>query len=157
VNISFFFPARILSEPPLDELALLFTGSRVSPTQKLETTEETEVVEKTHEGKAPASALDSRKGSDAQEDQSATICPPNAPLLVDSLNASPISSSLVPKLNPTSTTYIHPNLLLPLPSYPPHPLFKVEQLGVDRRLLVNRKRQLKMYRVWMQGKFRKIT
>jgi hypothetical protein len=29
------------------------------------------------------------------------------------------------------------------------------QLGVDRRLLVNRKRQLKMYRVWMQGKFQR--
>jgi tRNAThr (cytosine32-N3)-methyltransferase len=37
-----------------------------------------------------------------------------------------------------------------------HPLFAINQLGVDRRLLVNRKRQLKMYRVWMQGQFRKI-
>ena len=37
-----------------------------------------------------------------------------------------------------------------------HPLFSIEQLGVDRRLIVNRKRQLKMYRVWMQGKFRKL-
>lgn len=36
-----------------------------------------------------------------------------------------------------------------------HPLFTVMQLGVDRRLLVNRKRQLKMYRVWMQGKFQR--
>jgi len=37
-----------------------------------------------------------------------------------------------------------------------HPLFSIKQLGVDRRLLVNRKRQLKMYRVWMQGQFVKI-
>lgn len=36
-----------------------------------------------------------------------------------------------------------------------HPLFTIKQLGVDRRLLVNRKRQLKMYRVWMQGKFQR--
>ncbi|KAJ7580195.1 S-adenosyl-L-methionine-dependent methyltransferase [Mycena floridula] len=36
-----------------------------------------------------------------------------------------------------------------------NPRFVTEQLGVDRRLIVNRKRQLKMYRVWMQGKFRK--
>ncbi|KAI4525774.1 methyltransferase [Schizophyllum commune Loenen D] len=36
------------------------------------------------------------------------------------------------------------------------PMFDVEQLGVDRRLIVNRKRKLKMYRVWMQGKFRKL-
>ncbi|EJD48093.1 methyltransferase [Auricularia subglabra TFB-10046 SS5] len=35
------------------------------------------------------------------------------------------------------------------------PMFAVDKLGVDRRLLVNRKRQLKMYRVWMQGKFYK--
>ncbi|KII86066.1 hypothetical protein PLICRDRAFT_165735 [Plicaturopsis crispa FD-325 SS-3] len=50
----------------------------------------------------------------------------------------------------------HPNLLAPLAGCPPQPLFSIEQLGVDRRLLVNRKRQLKMYRVWMQGKFRRL-
>ncbi|KAG9096605.1 hypothetical protein FS749_008123 [Ceratobasidium sp. UAMH 11750] len=37
-----------------------------------------------------------------------------------------------------------------------HPLFTISGMGVDRRLLVNRKRQLQMYRVWMQAKFRKI-
>ncbi|KAL1677109.1 S-adenosyl-L-methionine-dependent methyltransferase [Schizophyllum commune] len=51
---------------------------------------------------------------------------------------------------------VHPNLLAPLPGCPPQPMFDVEQLGVDRRLIVNRKRKLKMYRVWMQGKFRKL-
>lgn len=35
-------------------------------------------------------------------------------------------------------------------------LFKIEQNAVDRRLIVNRQRKLKMYRVWLQGKFRKI-
>jgi len=33
--------------------------------------------------------------------------------------------------------------------------FTTEQLGIDRRMLVNRKRQLKMYRCWLQGLFRK--
>ena len=51
---------------------------------------------------------------------------------------------------------VHPNLLSPLVGCPLHPIFITEHLGIDRRLIVNRKRQLKMYRVWMQGKFRKI-
>jgi tRNAThr (cytosine32-N3)-methyltransferase len=33
--------------------------------------------------------------------------------------------------------------------------FEIEDLGVDKRLLVNRQRKLKMYRCWLQGKFRK--
>ena len=35
------------------------------------------------------------------------------------------------------------------------PVFEIEELGVDRRLLVNRAKQLKMYRCWIQGRFRK--
>ncbi|EKD14150.1 uncharacterized protein L3040_007850 [Drepanopeziza brunnea f. sp. 'multigermtubi'] len=34
--------------------------------------------------------------------------------------------------------------------------FEVLKLGVDRRLLVNRAKQLKMYRCWMQGRFQKV-
>lgn len=33
--------------------------------------------------------------------------------------------------------------------------FDMLDLGVDRRLLVNRQRKLKMYRCWLQGRFRK--
>lgn len=35
------------------------------------------------------------------------------------------------------------------------PTFEILDLGVDRRLTVNRKEQLMMYRCWMQGRFRK--
>ncbi|ORY93916.1 S-adenosyl-L-methionine-dependent methyltransferase [Syncephalastrum racemosum] len=38
----------------------------------------------------------------------------------------------------------------------PQPSYTVEQNAVDRRLLVNRSKKLKMYRVWLQGKFRKL-
>ncbi|KAK4701982.1 hypothetical protein P7C70_g4242, partial [Phenoliferia sp. Uapishka_3] len=33
--------------------------------------------------------------------------------------------------------------------------FELLHLGVDRRLLLNRKKQLKMYRIWLQGRWRK--
>lgn len=35
------------------------------------------------------------------------------------------------------------------------PKFDILNLAVDRRMLVNRQRRLKMYRCWMQGRFRK--
>lgn len=35
------------------------------------------------------------------------------------------------------------------------PAFEIVSLGVDRRMLVNRQKKLKMYRCWMQGHFRK--
>lgn len=34
--------------------------------------------------------------------------------------------------------------------------FEIVDLGVDRRLLINRAKQLKMYRCWIQGRFRKL-
>jgi tRNAThr (cytosine32-N3)-methyltransferase len=40
-------------------------------------------------------------------------------------------------------------------SEPGWPKFEVTNLGTDRRMLVNRQRRLKMYRCWMQGRFRK--
>ncbi|KAF7317882.1 Methyltransferase-like protein [Mycena kentingensis (nom. inval.)] len=104
----------------LDELALLFTGSRAGHVEAAPVV--TEVVN-------------------------------------DELNDSPDASGASTPLDaaeleelPLREQQIHPTLL----ASPPPCLFSTEQLGVDRRLLVNRKRQLKMYRVWMQAKFRKL-
>lgn len=72
---------------------------------------------------------------------------------VDISNPGSDDTPSLPSSGPSSD--VHHNLLRPLAHCPPHPLFTIEQLGIDRRLLVNRKRQLKMYRIWMQGKFRK--
>ncbi|MDI1491038.1 MAG: hypothetical protein OHK93_002243 [Ramalina farinacea] len=35
------------------------------------------------------------------------------------------------------------------------PTFEIVKLGADRRMLVNRQKQLKMYRCWLQGQFKK--
>ncbi|KAI4140763.1 MAG: hypothetical protein LQ341_003711 [Variospora aurantia] len=57
-------------------------------------------------------------------------------------------------------TAIGSNLMIgslePSTKKPSEACFKIESLGVDRRLLINRQRQLKMYRCWMQGRFRKV-
>ncbi|KAJ7065217.1 methyltransferase [Mycena amicta] len=95
----------------LDELSLLFTGSRAHQTA----TVVTEVA------------------NDDSDDTPTT------------------SGSTTPLQVEAPRSQIHPSLL----SSPPPSLFTMEQLGVDRRLLLNRKRQVKMYRVWMQAKFRK--
>lgn len=61
---------------------------------------------------------------------------------------------------PPKRAWSPPPVLKPSPhpsELPAHPLFTVKQLGIDRRLLVNRKKQLKMYRVWLQGEFTKVT
>ncbi|KIK04550.1 hypothetical protein K443DRAFT_675800 [Laccaria amethystina LaAM-08-1] len=135
----------------LDELSLLFTGEKVSPTQTT-TDRTTEILEgHTDEEETISSFVRSPSSSS-----------PEPPLPGEglSISTSPSPESVTESILPPPTEitcHIHPNLLSPLTGRQhPHPLFTTEQLGVDRRLIVNRKRQLKMYRVWMQGKFRKI-
>ncbi|KAI0690481.1 methyltransferase [Cytidiella melzeri] len=125
----------------LDELALLFTGSPVPttfPTSNM------------------SSTIEEDDGLGIPQENAAASASPDT--LTESINA---PSGLVIPSQPSqastsiSTLQIHPTLTGELASSS-HPLFAIEQLGVDRRLIVNRKRQLKMYRVWMQGKFRKL-
>ncbi|KAF8892160.1 S-adenosyl-L-methionine-dependent methyltransferase [Infundibulicybe gibba] len=113
----------------LDELALLFTGSRVSSA--------TSVTDPTN-----SISSEAEDSASANLDRSSPL-----PLISQPCREAP------PPDTPPPVTCVHPTL--PATGHPSHPLFTTEQLGVDRRLLVNRKRQLKMYRVWMQGKFRK--
>ncbi|PSS31124.1 hypothetical protein PHLCEN_2v2348 [Hermanssonia centrifuga] len=126
----------------LDELSLLFTGSPLPPL--FQTTNSETTVEEDESG--------AQEVVDTPPD--VTRSSSSAPSTLNTnARASPGPSSPKPY-----TPIIHPSLRNSSEDTPslPHPLFAIEQLGVDRRLIVNRKRQLKMYRVWMQGKFRKL-
>lgn len=110
----------------LDELALLFTGRR-APEGTRRVTTSTEIEEEGPLGRFTPTS----------EESIPTLSNEEVP---EDVQTGPVIGE------------VHPSL--PLDHH--HPLFVMEQLGVDHRLLINRKRQLKMYRVWMQGKFQKL-
>ncbi|PFH50304.1 hypothetical protein AMATHDRAFT_4121 [Amanita thiersii Skay4041] len=126
----------------LDELALIFTGSKVAPTQTITHTQ----MHAMDEGEDDSLRYEdlSSPGSSTPADDTQTQA-----------ESQTLTSTPILGLTPYPNSSIHPNLLSPPTASSPYPLFTIEQLGVDRRLIVNRKRRLKMYRVWMQGKFRK--
>jgi tRNAThr (cytosine32-N3)-methyltransferase len=122
----------------------LFTGSPAPPTAHSQ-------LQQAHESSAP-SELDDENGDGEDEGECGAkdeVASPPIPLSLDS------PSPTAPSGDDGSVHVIHPSLRGPDVLRLAHPLFTVTQLGVDRRLLVNRKRQLKMYRVWMQGKFQR--
>ncbi|KAF8835980.1 methyltransferase [Paxillus ammoniavirescens] len=134
----------------LDELALMFTGSRASSSQKIvRTTEESEESQTLEDDSPPI------PNSPAPHTPLSQPAVPSPALFSEKASNQGTPTEILSKTTPNPA--IHPNLLMPLANCPPHPLFTIEQLGVDRRLLVNRKRQLKMYRVWMQGKFTTLS
>ncbi|KAI0256007.1 methyltransferase [Lactifluus subvellereus] len=154
----------------LDELALLFTGSPAPPTTRVKTQSYESSGADEEDGGGGGGGGGDSGGGDSDERADA----PGVPTATTTSSSS--SSSSIPDLSPSnpsappgsralpvdrasgadqSTHAIHPYLRDSAALGLAHPLFTIEQLGVDRRLLVNRKRQLKMYRVWMQGKFRR--
>ncbi|KAI0079116.1 methyltransferase [Panus rudis PR-1116 ss-1] len=153
--------------PFVDELALLFTGLP-APLAIRNAKSDIRVEEQTDEGgDTPDAGSPARVASPAPAPTPSLA--PHSPSPQPSAEASGSKDSLLqPPENKSPESFgaskgpdesrVHPNLrpLLQKSSpQPPHPLFTIDQLGVDRRLIVNRKRQLKMYRVWMQAKFRK--
>ncbi|KAH9951088.1 methyltransferase [Amylocystis lapponica] len=127
----------------LDELALLFTGSLAPVSAK--PNDDVHVVEDAEPPVTPPPGTPC--------DTSST---PEAPSTVPAQSEAFLQTA--DRCSPAiqQGTQLHPSLL-PTDSSAAHkPLFAIEQLGIDRRLIVNRKRQLKMYRVWMQAKFRKL-
>ncbi|KAK7031607.1 methyltransferase-like protein [Favolaschia claudopus] len=131
----------------LDELALLFTGARAQARSTAEPPIVTQIIEDESDerGTSPPPTPESKEPvpSPAVDPDDQAPPPPSSEVITPSVE----SESPTPQQH-----QIHPTLL----SNPPPPLFTANQLGVDRRLLLNRKRQVKMYRVWMQGKFRKL-
>ncbi|KAJ8503313.1 hypothetical protein ONZ45_g10977 [Pleurotus djamor] len=151
----------------LDELALLFTGSRAGGiAHSTETTEFVDDGDTGTDSPGSASQGSSTVVNISESQPTPTTSPKNPSIPSDQHSAVPLSEPVSSSVDDTTSTaiattttitpVIHINLLTPPQDLPPQPLFTIEQLGVDRRLLVNRKRMLKMYRVWMQGKFRKI-
>ncbi|OCB89958.1 methyltransferase [Sanghuangporus baumii] len=158
----------------LDDLAVMFTGSpaqteyKMIPTPKIVYEDE----ENSHiNGKAVEDAPLHTPG--AQRSQLST--PPSVEgadmVLTESTLPNRTDGRTCPLFSSSGESESSTSIHLSLPSIntsphpasrnspldcPPHPLFSIEQLGIDRRLLINRRRQLKMYRVWMQGKFRKL-
>ncbi|KAF9819346.1 hypothetical protein IEO21_02234 [Rhodonia placenta] len=132
----------------LDELAMLFTGSHAPKSAHSHSA--VQVVEETDDG----AQSDSASSPFATPSPSTLPDAPASPSANDGPSDSPSTTTTVPSI-PLSTSSIHPSLLH-ASSGSNSQLFSIEQLGVDRRLIVNRKRQLKMYRVWMQAKFRKL-
>ncbi|KAI0766139.1 methyltransferase [Trametes elegans] len=134
----------------LDELALLFTGSPAPAASKADNTVHIDEEAEEHSDPDPTARS-------IPEASSAAVSPNGSTPTLSEVERSFSSLSVeASEKAPQKAGAVHPILAQASPSDGHHPLFSIEQLGVDRRLIVNRKRQLKMYRVWMQGKFRKL-
>ena len=135
-----------------DELALLFTGSKApagshaKPPPFSECSTDPEGDDTVIHSSDPLSSI-------ADPELALTEQTPALPIQSQEPQIHPL---LYPSPGPDLSVLNHPSDTLPLPACFSHPLFSINQIGVDRRLIVNRKRKVKMYRVWVQGVFKKI-
>jgi len=130
-----------------DELALLFSGS-LAPSDSYAISAQPVVEE-----------LEEDVGASSRDVTPLVEIPPEPTIHRDPLPSSDSGPSPVADKpdSGSKSRVLHPSFESQAFVDIPHPLFEVDVLAPDRRLLVNRKRQLKMYRIWMQGKFRKTT
>lgn len=88
------------------------------------------------------------EGSSIEAEAEAEVKPPHESEILPSTTSSPLSISRPP--SPQPQLQPQPTLPPPPPSNPNEGILRVTKIGTDRRMLVNRKRQLKMYRCWLQ-------
>jgi tRNAThr (cytosine32-N3)-methyltransferase len=121
-----------------DELALLFTGSKAPASAHTKATPSSEC----------STDPDGDDTSPPISDPDPGLATPASPIQRQEPQIHPLLSSSLSSDSESSRSDHSAQVS--------HPLFSIDHLGLDRRLIVNRKRRVTMYRIWVQGSFQKV-